>query len=348
MSLHSLYIFKILLFSNTKMKKFVAIGHVDTGKSCLCGHLLYKCGYIDDHSMNKIKDKAEKEKMGRWFWSRVLDIYEDEMRRGKTHEFNQIEFDYQEKKYQLIDTPGHQTYVRSMIEGISQDVNICMLLISMIPNEFESSFEKGMLKEHLILARSLDIRFIILVGNKMDAIGWDENIYNESINKIKKYLKSINWREKCIRDIPISAFEGVGLVDNKDMPSWYKSEHGNNLLEIIDNIPFPKNQLSIVLENCIPTDTFIVEIRIFNLEDDIISSGFTFNCHFQGEEAEIKVVKLKQDLESKNYKVFAKKGEKVVALVKSDKKIKIAQDLKMIFRKNNYTLGFGKVLKVKT
>ena len=26
--------------------KFVAIGHVDTGKSCLCGHLLYNCGFI--------------------------------------------------------------------------------------------------------------------------------------------------------------------------------------------------------------------------------------------------------------------------------------------------------------
>ena len=63
------------------IKKFVAIGHVDTGKSCLCGHLLYKCGYIDEHSMKKIRDRAIKEKMEKWVWSRVLDIYEDEMLR---------------------------------------------------------------------------------------------------------------------------------------------------------------------------------------------------------------------------------------------------------------------------
>ena len=79
-----------------------------------------------------------------------------------------------------------------------------------------------------------------------------------------------------------------------------------------------------------------------------MSPGFTFNCHFQGEEAEIKIIKLKEELESKNYKVFAKKGEKIVALVKSEHKIKISENLKMIYRKNNYTLGFGKVLKIKT
>ena len=65
MLLYSLNIFKISLFSNTKWKKIVAIGHVDTGKACLCGHLLYKCDYVDEHSMNEIKDKAEKNKMGK-------------------------------------------------------------------------------------------------------------------------------------------------------------------------------------------------------------------------------------------------------------------------------------------
>ncbi len=42
------------------MKKFVAIGHVDTGKSCLCGHLLYKCNYIDERNMEKIRKKSHK------------------------------------------------------------------------------------------------------------------------------------------------------------------------------------------------------------------------------------------------------------------------------------------------
>ena len=326
------------------MKKFVAIGHVDTGKSCLCGHLLYKCGYIDEHSMNKIRDKAEKDKMGRWVWSRVLDIYEEEMLRGKTHEFNLIDFKFNNNKYQLIDTPGHQTFVRSMIEGISQNVNICMLLISMIPNEFESSFENGMLKEHLILARSMDIRFIILVGNKMDAINWDKKIYDQNIDKIKKFLKSIQWREKCIRDIPISAYQGIGLVDKKDFPEWYQKEP---LIEILDKIPFPKK---FNLDKDIDykeADKMIIEMRILNLEDSVISSGFIFNCHYQGNEIEMSILKMKENLKSKNYKVFAKKGDVIVAVVKTSQKIRVYENLKLIFRKDNITLGFGKIIKLK-
>ena len=82
------------------------------------------------------------------------------MNRGKTHEFDTIVF---ENKcidnqgcgviYQLIDTPGHKSFVRSMIEGISENVNIGVLMISMKDNEFNSSFGGGMLREHLILAR---------------------------------------------------------------------------------------------------------------------------------------------------------------------------------------------------
>ena len=329
----------------TDLKKFVAIGHVDTGKSCLCGHLLYKCGYIDEHSMNKIREKAIKEKMEKWVWSRVLDIYEEEMLRGKTHEFNLIDFKYQDKNYQLIDTPGHQTYVRSMIEGISQDLNVCMLLISMIPNEFESSFEKGMLKEHLILARSLDIRFIILVGNKMDAINWDQDIYNKSIDKVKKFLKSIQWREKCIKDIPISAFQGIGLVDNQNMPDWYPN---TNLLKILDNFPQPKNKVILNPEDFKKTQDLIIEIRILNLEEGVITSGFIFNCHYNGKEVEMTINKMKSDLSSKETKIFAKKGEKIIALVKANEKIETCPDMKLIYRKNSSTLGFGKVLKIKT
>jgi elongation factor 1-alpha len=332
----------------TNIKKFVAIGHVDTGKSCLCGHLLYKCGFIDEHSMNKIKEKAIKEKMGKWVWSRVLDIYEEEMLRGKTHEFNLVNFNYNNKDYQLIDTPGHQTYVRSMIEGLSQNVNICMLLISMIPNEFESSFEKGMLKEHLILARSLDIRFIILVGNKMDAIDWDSEIYNKSIEKIKRFLKSIQWRDKCIRDIPISAYQGTGLVNTDGMPQWYLKKNNKCLLNILDEIPVSKYKIFENEQDLKSIKQFIIEIRILNLEEGVITPGFIFNCHYKGEEIEMKILKMKSNMESKITKIFAKQGEKIVAIVETTEKIKISEDCKLIYRKNNYTIGFGKILKIKS
>lgn len=108
----------------------------------------------------------------------------------------------------------------------------------MINNEFESSFEKGMLKEHLILARSLGIRFLVIVGNKMDLINWDQDKYNANIQQIKKFLKYIHWNENSIYDIPIAAYDGIGLTDTQDMPDWYK---GKSFLEIIKGLPDKKN-----------------------------------------------------------------------------------------------------------
>ena len=50
----------------TPDRTFVAIGHVDTGKSTLSGHLLYKCGYIDERNMDKIRKKAKEDKREGW------------------------------------------------------------------------------------------------------------------------------------------------------------------------------------------------------------------------------------------------------------------------------------------
>ena len=56
--------------------------------------------------MSKITRLAEEDGMGRWKWARILDIYQEEALRGKTHEYSCIEFQWQERMYRLIDTPG--------------------------------------------------------------------------------------------------------------------------------------------------------------------------------------------------------------------------------------------------
>ena len=88
------------------MKTFVCIGHVDSGKSCLCGHLLYKCNYINDHQLDIITKKAVADKMSKWIWSRILDIDEEEQRRKEkiykiASHFSKISFE------DLIDNPAY-------------------------------------------------------------------------------------------------------------------------------------------------------------------------------------------------------------------------------------------------
>lgn len=317
------------------MKKFVAIGHVDTGKSSLCGHLLYKCGYIDERSMEKIRVKAANEKMSKWVWARVLDIYEEEMVRGKTHEFTTIDFEHDEKKYQLIDTPGHQKFIRSMIEGISKDVNIAILLVSMLDNEFNSGFIKGTLKEHLLLAKSVGIEYLVIVANKMDLIQWNKDNCNKKINSVIKHIiKDLHWNKNNIRVVPISAFHGTGLVDKNGLPEWY---NGESFLKTLDSLPNKQRSDDII--NITLCNSFIVNVNILNIPKSIFSSGYSFILHFQGIESEAVIDKIKNH-------TFLKPGENGICKISIPIKKMIGINMRIILRKYESTIGYGNVIKI--
>lgn len=42
------------------MKEFCFIGHVDHGKSTVCGHLYLKCGGLNDHEFQKVVEECQK------------------------------------------------------------------------------------------------------------------------------------------------------------------------------------------------------------------------------------------------------------------------------------------------
>lgn len=355
------------------MKRFVALGQVDSGKSTLCGHLLYKCGYIDERNMDKIRIKAKEDGMEPWIWARVLDIYEEEQARGKTHEFDSVIFDNKKtgKQYELIDTPGHQKFVRSMIEGISQNVNIAIAMISMKDNEFEAAMGNGMMREHLILSRAIGIDHLILIANKMDLIDWDEKKCKEKIITVTKYVvKTLGWPKDKLYVVPISAFTGTGLIDTDGLPNWYK---GKSFIETLDSINDVKTiQLSanpLIIKEC---DKFVCDITnlgsasscdiipkfsnnnssaIKQNDDDsdsdsskprtIVSSGSFFIMHFSGEETDVTVEKI-----SNKGKPFIKSGEEAKCIMTTPRKINICIGLRVIFRKSNNTIAFGTITKI--
>ena len=121
-------------------------------------------------------------------WARVLDIFEDEMLRGKTHEYVSIDFSYNDQKYELVDTPGHLIFIREMVEGIS-GVQIACLVVSMIDNEFEASFTKETLKEHMLIVKASGVEKVIILANKMDVINWSQDQLTNNCGQVSKFLK---------------------------------------------------------------------------------------------------------------------------------------------------------------
>lgn len=66
------------------MLNLVIIGHVDSGKSTLMGHLLYKLGKVNSQTMHKYERMSEQYGKGSFKFAWVLDEGEEERQRGVT------------------------------------------------------------------------------------------------------------------------------------------------------------------------------------------------------------------------------------------------------------------------
>jgi len=309
--------------------KFVAIGHVDTGKSTLCGHLLYLTGYIDEHELIKIRQTAEKNKMSRWSWAYILDMYKEERAKGKTHEMNQIDFNHKGNRFTLVDTPGHLDFVREMIKG-THDVNIAVLIASAIPTEFESSFERGMLKEHLMLAGSRRIQHLIVAINKMDAVDWDEKQYNKVVDKVNRHIKHLKaWKESNVKYLPISAWEGDGLIKPSEKATWYK---GSGLLDLIDKIGIIKPTHKYT-NDTVTSKELLVSMRVFNSPIPI-TAGYSGVLHYNDCETEYTIKTIISD------KKILTDGDKAKAILTLAQAGMFTPKQVLIIRKDKNTIGY--------
>lgn len=119
----------------------VFIGHVDAGKSTICGNLMYMMGVVDARTIEKYKAEAKEKGRDSWWLAYVMDVSDDEKAKGKTVEVGRAQFDTASKKYTIFDAPGHKNYVPNMIMGAAM-ADIAGLVISARKGEFEAGFEK--------------------------------------------------------------------------------------------------------------------------------------------------------------------------------------------------------------
>ena len=310
------------------IKTFCCIGHVDAGKSTIIGHLYAKCQMVSSHELDKLQANSNE----RQKWSNITDINEEEQVKGKTHEFNFIPLIYKNREYQMIDTPGHKIFIRSLIEGLSSiDSNqiIGCLILSMAKGEFESGWKGGSTKEDVILARACGIENLIVLVNKMDLIDWSEEIFNQTVVTVTPFLKKC--RFKTINFIPISGYQGINLIE-RGTPEWYK---GKCLLETIDDIEVVSNKdIPIALNNF---TSFKANFQMTG--EGIVSSGLLCTLHYSGQEYDVMIDKIIG-------KTFIKENDIAEVIIKSNKPIIRSKTRRFILRTDR-TVGFGKIDKVK-
>jgi len=217
----------------------VVIGHVDSGKSTSTGHLIYKCGGIDQRTIEKFEKEAAETGKASFKYAWVLDKLKAERERGITIDIALWKFQSATRIFTIIDAPGHRDFIKNMITGTSQ-ADAAVLMIAGDAGGFEAGFSKdGQTREHALLAQTMGVKQMVVAVNKMDAATppYSQARFDEIKGELSSYLKKVGYNVANIPFIPISGWVGDNMVEKSDNMPWY---NGNTLLETLDALRPPK------------------------------------------------------------------------------------------------------------
>ena len=211
----------------------VVCGHVDAGKSTSTGHLIFKLGGISQREMDKLQAEADAQGKSSFAFAYYMDKGKQERERGVTIECSTKEFYTDSYHYTIVDAPGHRDYVKNMISGAGT-ADVALLLV---PAEgFETAIAKGdrgtgeiqgQTRQHARLLGLLGIEKLIVGVNKMDAVNWSEERFNEIKEEMTKMITSAGFKPKQVPFIPYSGFAGDNLIEQTDKMPWYKGWSAN-------------------------------------------------------------------------------------------------------------------------
>ncbi len=193
------------------------IGHVDHGKSTLTSaitkYLSFK-GLAEYIPFDAI-DKAPEEKA-----------------RGITINLAHIEYETEKRHYAHIDCPGHADYIKNMITGAAQ-MDGAILVVAATDGPMPQT------REHILLARQVNVPYIVVFMNKVDMVD-DPEILDLVELEIRDLLNQYEFPGDEVPIIRGSALKALEC-ESEDC-EWNKAI--KELLDAMDEyIPEPKREI---------------------------------------------------------------------------------------------------------
>ena len=165
------------------------IGHVDHGKTSLTAAItktLAKTGGATYTAYDQI-DKAPEER-----------------ERGITISTAHVEYETQNRHYAHVDCPGHADYVKNMITGAAQ-MDGAILVVSAADGPMPQT------REHILLARQVEVPAIVVALNKADMVD-DPELLDLVELEVRELLKSYQFPGD---DIPVVRGSALMALEDK-------------------------------------------------------------------------------------------------------------------------------------
>jgi bifunctional enzyme CysN/CysC len=206
--------------------RFITCGSVDDGKSTLIGRLLYESKLVYEDQLAQLA--ADSKKVGtqgeELDFALLVDGLAAEREQGITIDVAYRFFSTEKRKFIVADTPGHEQYTRNMVTGAST-ADLAVILIDA---------RKGVLtqtRRHSYIVSLLGIRHVVLAVNKMDAVGYQQDVYDAIVADYKAFARQLGLTD--ITCIPMSALKGDNMTAGSPHMPWYK---GPALLQHLEGV----------------------------------------------------------------------------------------------------------------
>ena len=148
------------------------IGHVDHGKTTLTSAI---ATVLSKQEGNKTKAMAYDQ----------IDNAPEEKARGVTINITHVEYETAKRHYAHIDAPGHADYIKNMITGAAQ-MDGAILVVSAVDGPMPQT------REHVILARQVNVPALVVFLNKADMVD-DPEIIDLVKEDVKNLLKQYEY-----------------------------------------------------------------------------------------------------------------------------------------------------------
>ncbi|HVU78707.1 MAG TPA: elongation factor Tu [Gaiellaceae bacterium] len=162
------------------------IGHIDHGKTTLTAAIT---NVLAKKGGGQAKSFAE------------IDNAPEERQRGITINTSHVEYETENRHYAHVDCPGHADYIKNMITGAAQ-MDGAILVVSAADGPMPQT------REHILLARQVEVPYIVVALNKADMVD-DEELLELVELEVRELLSKYEFPGDDIPIVRVSALKAL-------------------------------------------------------------------------------------------------------------------------------------------